>query len=136
VVNSNRKGKVGEREVATILRDELGIAVHRNWAEQAARGGVDLIGVPFWAIEIKRAKKYLSDWWTQAASQARILDDKPVLIYKLDRKQWKAQICYCALVPDSHLHFKLEMDLPDWCSIVREDLCLGRNVPLANSGNI
>ena len=128
MVNSNRKGKVGEREAATILRDELGLSVHRNWAEQAAQGGVDLVGVPFWAIEIKRAKKYLSEWWTQATHQAATVGEKPVLIYKLDRGSWKAQICYCAVAPESHLHFKLQMELSDWCSIVREDLCLGKDV--------
>jgi hypothetical protein len=57
MINSRAKGRAGEQEVATILRDELGMEVHRNWAQQAAIGGCDLIGIPGWGIEVKRIKK-------------------------------------------------------------------------------
>ena len=59
VTNSRTKGRAGEQEVARILRDELGLEIHRNWAAQAHHGGCDLITVPDigWGIEIKRVKE-------------------------------------------------------------------------------
>ena len=71
MINSRTKGRVAEQEVAGILRDELGLEIHRNWQQQAAQGGCDLVGVPGWGIEIKRAKELrLNEWWTQTAEQA------------------------------------------------------------------
>lgn len=42
MINSRQKGAAGEREVATILREELKLEIHRNWQQQAAEGGADL----------------------------------------------------------------------------------------------
>ena len=75
MTNSRTKGRAAEQEVAGILRDELGLEIHRNWQQQAAQGGCDLITVPDigWGIEIKRAKEVrLSEWWQQTAEQAQI----------------------------------------------------------------
>ena len=47
------KGRSGEQEVARLIRDWLGLDVHRNWQAQTAEGGADLSGVPGWAIEVK-----------------------------------------------------------------------------------
>jgi len=120
LTNSRTKGRAGEQEVSRILRDELGIEVCRNWQQQAAQGGVDIIGVPGWAIEVKRAKKWLHNWWLQAAEQAARTGEKPVLLFRLDRKPWRARCCACSVgLP---LHFQLEMDLMDWVSMVREEI--------------
>ena len=119
MTNSRTKGRAGEQEVCRILRDELGIEVHRNWQEQSFHGGVDILGIEGWAIEVKRAKEYRNEWWLQAASQAK--KDKAVLIYRLDRQDWKARICLCA-IHDSGLHGQVEMDLKTWISIVRESM--------------
>ncbi len=43
MINSRQKGAAGEREVATILREELKLEIHRNWQQQAAEGGADLL---------------------------------------------------------------------------------------------
>lgn len=118
MTNSRTKGRAGEQEVARILRDELGLVVTRNWAQQAAEGGVDLLGVPGWAIEVKRQKAWSNDWWPQAAAQARRTGERPVLIYRLDRKPWKARCCACALA--CGCHFQIEMDLMDWIKLIRE----------------
>lgn len=49
-----RKGKAGELELARLLREHLGADVTRN-LEQSRRGGADLLGLPGWAVEVKRA---------------------------------------------------------------------------------
>ena len=56
MISSRRKGKRGELEVAALLRDLLGTAVVRNLT-QTRDGGHDLIGLPGWSAEVKRAAK-------------------------------------------------------------------------------
>ena len=128
MTNSRTKGRAGEQEVCRILRDELGIEVHRNWQEQAFHGGVDILGIEGWAIEVKRAKEYRNDWWIQAAQQGikkafrtKNPDEKAVLIYRLDRQDWKARMCLCA-IHNYDIHGQVEMDLKTWISIVRESI--------------
>ena len=124
MTNSRTKGRAGEQEVARILRDELGLEIHRNWAAQAAmRGGCDLVGVPGWGIEIKRAKEArLNDWWTQTAEQAARDKVRPVLIYRLDRQSWMAMMSLRDLRPDLADPHQVTMFLLSWCTLVREEM--------------
>ena len=117
-INSRTKGANGEREVAKILREELGIDVQRNWAEQAARGGADIL-IPGWAIEVKRCKKaMISNWWTQAAIQAQYASRHPLLVYRLDRGKWRAVMSIRHLIPNG-CHHQLEMNFDCWCQFYR-----------------
>jgi Holliday junction resolvase-like predicted endonuclease len=75
MINSRTKGRAGEQDVAKILREELGIEVKRNWAEQAHHGGADLVGVDGWSIEVKRSKKYSKKWWEQSLNQSLTASD-------------------------------------------------------------
>lgn len=91
-INSRNKGAAGEREVAKIIDDLLGITVQRN-LDQWRAGGFDLTGLEGWAIEVKRAKKpLLSAWWKQTIEQARINNLKPVLWYRLDNQKWRVVV--------------------------------------------
>ena len=121
MINSRSKGKAGELEIVHLLRQELGVDVTRNWREQAAVGGADIIGLPGWSIEVKRQKRFSPAWWTQAAEQAARSGDKAALLYRLDRKPWMARICICAL-GRGYGHFQIEMDINDWLTIVREHI--------------
>ena len=123
MIDSRIKGRAGEQEVARILRDELGLEVHRNWQQQSAQGGCALVGVPGWGIEIKRAKEArLNDWWTQTAEQAARDKVRPVLIYRLDRQSWMATMSLRDLRPDLADPHQVTMFLLSWCTIVREEL--------------
>jgi len=121
MTNSRTKGKTGEQEVCRIIRDELGIDVHRNWIEQSYHGGPDIIGVKGWSIEVKRAKVFRGDWWTQAATQAADRKEKPVLVYRLDRHDWRAVVCLCD-ISEYELHDRVDMEFRTWIYIVREQL--------------
>ena len=123
LTNSRTKGRAGEQEVARILRSELNIDITRNWQMQAAGGKcrTDLLGVEGWAIEVKRAKKWSNDWWTQSANQASVINEKPVLIYKLDYRPWRVR-CFARDIGCAHHHFLIEIDLLDWCEVVREEI--------------
>ncbi len=102
-----------------LLKSELGLPAMRNYAEQAHTGGVDVLGVPGWAIEVKRAKQFSDGWWTQTAEQAARVREHPVLLYRLDRKKWRARCCGCSV--GLH-HFQMDMDVMDWITLVREQI--------------
>ena len=125
-VNSRRKGRSGEQEIVRILKDELGLEITRNWAEQAHHGGVDILGLPGYAVEVKRAKEYSNRWFEQALSQAN--DTIPVLLYRLDRSQWKCEMRGCDLIKE--LKFEIEeqvtLSIQAFCTIVRERMNGGK----------
>ena len=118
-----RKGRNGENECRILLESELGLTVQRNWQEQAAHGGVDLIGIPGWAIEVKRAKTYSNTWFEQAVRQAG--KNTPVLLFRLDRQKWKAEVRGSDLIPElSEENETVTMSIEAFCTIVRERLSM------------
>ena len=94
------KGKAGEREVAALIRDLTGWDVQRRVRQHD--GDNDLVGVPGWAVEVKRHKAAgrgeIGAWWRQTVAQAtrvaKSTDEGstglPVLFYRLDRGEWRA----------------------------------------------
>jgi len=124
---SRRKGAVGEREASAILRAELGVKIERR-LEQWRSGGSDLVGLDGWSIEIKRAAQWSSAWWQQAVEQAHHEGNLPVLIYRLDRKQWIARMRGADLAPElseTGAAWWVEMELGTWCQVVRERMSGG-----------
>jgi Holliday junction resolvase len=101
---AKNKGGAGEREIATLLNDRLGLDIKRN-LEQCRSGGYDLVGLDGIALEVKRCKALsMKSWWDQAVAQAETLGLVPVLVYRLDRKQWQFVLPYSALLDDvNHL---------------------------------
>jgi Holliday junction resolvase len=123
-INSRNKGASAEREVAQILRDELGIETKRN-LEQWRSGGSDILGVPGFAIEVKRAAKPLiAQWWAQTVSQAELVKELPCLWYRLDRRSWRVLLPLWAICADAHPSYDLEWTAeitPEaFCMIARE----------------
>lgn len=84
---SRNKGARGERELARILSDHLGVEVARNLT-QTRDGGHDLDGLPF-ALEVKRCERLaLKAWWNQAVEQAEEIGKTPALAYRQNRQPW------------------------------------------------
>ena len=123
------KGARGERELAAIIRDWLGLDVRRNWQGQAAIGGQDLTGVPGWVIECKRAcEPNLREWWRQACEQAEGIG-APALAYRIDgagrglEEQDKWQVmCWLSDISELDIHGAIIMSLRTWMDIVREQM--------------
>lgn len=92
-INSRTKGAAAEREAAKLIEDHLGFRCKRNLM-QTAEGGHDLIGIPGWAVEVKRyaqaSNAIKEGWWQQAVRQANEVGAKPVVLYRLDRSYWRA----------------------------------------------
>ena len=122
MTNSRRKGHDGEREIAGMLREGLDIpGIHRNWMAQSVDGGPDIV-LDNWAVEIKRAKvPLINNWWTQCATQAAKCKKKPVLMYRLDRQDWRVMMSMHDLRPDLEDFSKVTMDFDSWINLVRRE---------------
>jgi len=118
-----RKGRLGEQELARLLRDELGDQVTRN-LQQSREGGADLEGTPF-VLEVKRAKTpKVLEWWRQACAQAQTANGVPALVYRIDHKEWMAVLPLGAVHPGFYdtMDFGLTvvMGLREFCAVIRE----------------
>lgn len=118
-----RKGANGERELARLLQDHLGVAMVRNLV-QARDGGQDLLGLPGWAIEVKRAARpRISEWWQQTCDQAQATGQRPALFYRLDRQPWRAVLALrhvAAGFASAPLELRVETNLDGFAALARE----------------
>ena len=123
--SQRRKGKAGELEIARLLRELLGADVTRNLV-QSREGGADLLGVPGWAVEVKRAARArLSEWWLQTCQQAESTGQKPALFYRLDRQPWRVVVALrhvTAGFENAPLALRLETDVEVFAALVRESI--------------
>ncbi len=107
-INVIDKGKTGEREIATMLREIVASAlrileienhvqtkfldaVQRNM-NQSAVGGCDikLFGIAF---EVKRQETLsVKQWWNQCLISASRNNHIPVLLYRQNRKPWNIML--------------------------------------------
>lgn len=134
---SRDKGAAGERELARLLLDELGVRLVRR-LDQSRSGGFDLEPAPgevgevadyLWrcSIEVKRHAKaspgLLWDWWDQAEAQAEG-EQIPVLAYRSDRAAWRFRLPLWALhsgmtrAPGAD--YAADLSLHGFCAAVRE----------------
>jgi len=117
------KGAAAERELSKLLAEHLGTEISRN-LEQTRSGGHDLIGIPGWALEIKRQEKLsINAWWQQALEQSERSGLKPALAYRQSRKPW----CFVVRLADIAENMKgqpytAETDIEGFCLIVRESI--------------
>lgn len=99
---SRTKGKVGERELASLLSDLTGFPVARRVRNLA--GEDDLQGLPGWSVECKRyatiTPALVAGWWAQAQRQAQAVGQEPVLFYRADRGAWRAVWDAILLLPE------------------------------------
>lgn len=121
--SQRRKGKDGELELARLLREYLGVNVTRNLM-QSREGGADLLGIPGWALEVKRAARpRLSEWWLQTCQQADVVGRKPALAYRLNRQPWRVVVALRHVATgfeNAPLALRLESDLETFAALVRE----------------
>ncbi len=91
---SRDKGKRGELEIVHLLRDNLGIAVNRNYKQtaQAQHGDIEQL-VGGYLIEVKNCASTSNKkaWWHQSVTAAAKHPDnpQPCVAYKVVRKGWR-----------------------------------------------
>jgi hypothetical protein len=89
---SRRKGAEGERELAKLLSEELGIEITRNTDPQRVTGG-DILTVPGYSLEVKRCQKLSRPtWWAQCQRQAARVRLEGIVFYRQNRKPWRALV--------------------------------------------
>ena len=89
-MNSNRKGKVGERSLAAELERLFHVECRRSQQYCGVAGDSDVIGLPGVHCECKRTKKLsLYPAMEQATSDSKG-ENIPVVFHKADRKEWLA----------------------------------------------
>lgn len=121
---SREKGKRGEREVARIISDLLGVEAKRRVRQHD--GDSDILGVFGWSIESKNCKRLeLATWWRQACGQTGP-DELPALFYKVPHKGWRVRWPLSVLLTEQSAGQWLDPDwtadtTPEaWAAVVRE----------------
>jgi len=124
--DSRRKGADGERELARVLADHLGVEVTRNLL-QVRQGGHDLNGLPV-ALEVKRyataTPALLEKWWHQAAQQATGVGLTPALAYRVDRQPWRFLVPLSFILAEIPFNpgfpWAVEVSLQTFALLIRE----------------
>src|SRR5689334_11834933 len=87
-MNSNRKGKEGEKELARVLREHGFSDARRGVQYQGGEDSPDVVGLPACHIEVKRCEKgNLYDWLKQAVREAKA-GNTPVVFHRRSREEW------------------------------------------------
>jgi len=88
-VNSRRKGKEGELELARILRT-YGFNTRRGQQFKGGGDSPDVMGLPGVHIECKRVQNLnIEKAMVQSRTDAEETDDVPVVMHRRDREKWK-----------------------------------------------
>lgn len=87
-MNSNRKGKEGERELANLLKDRYGYDCRRGQKFCGSNGDADVVGLPGIHIECKRVEKLnIYEAVEQSINDARE-GEMPTVMHRKNRKDW------------------------------------------------
>lgn len=100
-INVRQKGQRAEREAIKLLQPVIDTVyaevgqeppmLERN-QQQTNKGGYDIIGLPWLALEIKHQKVLkIEAWWEQTLRQAKG-KQMPVLMYKQNNGKWRVRI--------------------------------------------
>ena len=118
--SQRNKGASGERELAKLVSEALGVNCSRN-LEQSRAGGADLLDVWPWAIEVKRHEKLqIPKWWGQACQQAK--DLYPALAYRQSRQPWTVLVPLSVLMgePDDFVTgHRAALSFEGFCTLTR-----------------
>ena len=87
---SRNKGAAAERELATMLSDELGFAVKRKLGQ--ARDGGDDIQIGKYRIEVKRREALRLDEWCKQVEAASGAGDVPCVAYRRNGQPWRVVV--------------------------------------------
>lgn len=87
-INSKRKGKNGELEVAHFFKD-YGFDARRSQQFAGMNGDADVVGVPHLHLEVKRTENlHLDKAMEQSIRDARE-GEIPTVVHRKDRQDWK-----------------------------------------------
>lgn len=121
---SQNKGKRAEREVVKLLQPivdrvyadfELGDSpiLQRNTL-QSDRGGYDIVGLDWIAIEVKHhATLSLNPWWEQTVAQAKP-GQCPTLFFRTNNVKWKVMLTTGLWTGDGYVGMRSIVTIDDY----------------------
>lgn len=130
-LTSRNKGKRAEREVVKILQpvvnevyEGLGIEapeLERNLM-QSHKGGYDLVGLDWLALEVKHQEQYhLEKWWEQCERQAKPYQE-PILFYRKNNVKWRIRMWARVLTYSKVVEVLVDISVEDFLDYFRESL--------------
>jgi len=88
-MKSKRKGKLGELEVAALLRDH-GFEARRGQQFKGGAGSPDVLGLPGYHIEVKRCENLSIYAALDQAHKEGGMDEIPVVFHRRNSRPWLA----------------------------------------------
>ena len=87
---ARNKGAAAERELATLLSNELGVSIKRKLGQ--SREGGDDIQVEHYRLEVKRREALRIDDWCKQIEAAAGPGEWPVVVYRRSGQPWRAVV--------------------------------------------
>lgn len=120
------KGKRAEREIVKLLQPiidkvygEAGIigndfpVLQRNTL-QSDKGGYDIVGLDWLAIEVKHQEQLsINTWWQQTLKQTKS-GQMPTLFYRKNNVKWKVVIITGAWLGQGYMAVRSTLDLEEY----------------------
>jgi len=104
-INSNKKGKVGEREVANIFKDYGFDGARRSQQYAGINHDADVVGLPNMHVEVKRVEQLNIDNAMKQVFEDKRDEELGMVVHRKNRKDWK-----------------VTMDLGEWMEIYKRYL--------------
>ena len=88
-INSNQKGKAGEREFANLCKKRGFTKARRSQQYAGINGDADVVGLDGVHVEVKRVEKLnISNAMGQAIEDSKE-GEKPIVAHRRNREPWK-----------------------------------------------
>ncbi len=87
-INSNQKGKVGEREWAKLCRDHGFEEARRSQQYAGINNDADVVGLPGLHVEVKRVEKLNVSGALGQATRDKAKDEIPIVAHRKNREPW------------------------------------------------
>ena len=88
-MNSKRKGKTGELELAQIFRNNGYIEAKRGQQYSGLNGDADVVGVKGLHIECKRCQQVRDEAFLQQAERDARKGEIPAVFFRRNNEEWK-----------------------------------------------
>lgn len=86
---NRNKGANAEREVARIINERLGLALHRTPLSGGMQWRGDVQGLPGHHVEVKRCETYKLDAWLKQTEEDAPEGTVPLLVFRKSHQPWR-----------------------------------------------
>jgi Holliday junction resolvase len=93
-INSNTKGKAGERELANLFKDYGFKQARRSQQYAGINNDADLAGVPMLHVEVKRVERLNIDKAVEQMQQDKRDDELGIVAHRKNGKPWKVTMTF------------------------------------------